>query len=63
VIFEHDKEDELKESKNVNTSNAKKPKRDTVALALWAFFFYNVYKMIKAGLKFAFAPVRVKRSR
>lgn len=62
VIFEHDNTDMLSKSNNVNM-NVKKKKRDKVALALFAFFCYSVYKMIKAFLKFAFAPVRVKRGR
>lgn len=64
VIFEHgsNNNDNSNALKN-NNNNVKKKKRDRVAIALWAFFFYNVYRMIKTGLRVFFAPVRVKRRR
>lgn len=62
VIFEHEQTDMLNKPNHINMS-VKKKKRDKVSLALWAFFFYNLYKMIKAGFKFAFAPVRVRKGR
>jgi len=49
------------EEQNFNVK--KKKKVDKVLLALLAFLCYSVYKMVIAGLKFAFAPVRTKKRR